>query len=347
MKTAVALSLVCVSSLSLLGQTHVQAQTAPKPDAQMQAVLSKLAALGPQPIEKLTPAQARQQPTPADAVMALLKQQGKSTAPEAVGQVINRTIPGPAGQIPVRIYKPVGKGPFPVVVYYHGGGWVIATNDTYDSSARALTNAAQAAVVAVEYRKAPEHKFPAAHNDSFSAYQWVLANASSFSGDSKRVAVAGESAGGNLAANVSMMARDKGIQRPVHQVLVYPVADNNMNSPSYLQNAMAKPLNKPMMGWFMKHALSSIKQSADPRLSLVDAKLSGMPSTTLITAEIDPLLSEGLLLGKKLKAAGIKVDERTYPGVAHEFFGMGAAVDKAKQAVTQAGNGLKAAFQAK
>ncbi|MGV3526246.1 MAG: alpha/beta hydrolase [Candidatus Sericytochromatia bacterium] len=336
--------LAAASLVGLSAMTAVQAQT-PKPDAQMQAVLTTLGGLGGKPIEYLTPAQARQQPTPADAVKKLLEKQGKPTDPEAVGSVTNRIIPGPGGALPIRIYKPAGQGPFPVVVYYHGGGWVIATNDTYDASARALTRAAQAAVVAVEYRKAPEHKFPAAHNDAFAAYQWVLANASSFSGDSQRVAVAGESAGGNLAANVSLMARDKGIRKPLHQVLVYPVADNNMNAVSYQQNAKAKPLNKAMMGWFMQHALSSPAQSADPRLSLVDASLRGLPATTLITAEIDPLRTEGMLLGEKLKAAGVPVDARLYTGVAHEFFGMGAVVDKAKEAVNQAGANLKAAFK--
>lgn len=171
-----------------------------KPDREMQMVLDALASLGGKPIETLTPAEARKQPTPADAVAKVLKEQGKDTAPEAVAKVENRSIAGPAGQIPIRIYSPKGNGPFPVILYIHGGGWVIANLDTYDASARALTNAAGVVVVSTHYRQGPEHKYPAAHDDTFAAYKWTLASAKSLAGDPARVAVAGESAGGNLAA---------------------------------------------------------------------------------------------------------------------------------------------------
>ncbi|MEP7227597.1 MAG: alpha/beta hydrolase fold domain-containing protein, partial [Gemmatimonadales bacterium] len=170
--------------------------SAAAPDRQMQAVLTELEALHPKPIPQLSAAAARKQPTPADAVKALLKKEGRTTAPEPVGNVTNRTIPGAAGSIPIRIYTPQGAGPFPVIVYYHGGGWVIADLDTYDASPRALTNLANAVVVSAHYRQGPEHKFPAAHQDAFTAYRWVLANAKSLKGDPSRVAVMGESAGG-------------------------------------------------------------------------------------------------------------------------------------------------------
>ena len=204
-------------SSAIAGGDVAESTTPPPANAPMQSVLDRLATLGGKPITTLAPEEARRQPTPTDAVMALLKEQGKSTAPEPVGSVANRTIPGPDGPLPVRIYTPSGAGPFPVVVYYHGGGWVIATIDTYDASARALTNAANAVLISVEYRKAPESKFPVAHDDAFAAYKWALANAGSIRGDSARVAVAGESAGGNLAAAVSIRARDEGIKLPVHQ----------------------------------------------------------------------------------------------------------------------------------
>ena len=179
--------LVMVAAASAASLQSVRALSVPAaPDAQMQAVLDAHAKLGPKPLETLTPEQARRQPSPADAVKALLKQQGKSTAPEGVGKVEDRTITGPAGAIPVRIYWPSGAGPFPVVLYIHGGGWVIATLDTYDASARALTNAAGAVIVSTHYRQAPEHKFPAAHEDTFAAYKWVLANARSLNGDATR-----------------------------------------------------------------------------------------------------------------------------------------------------------------
>ena len=187
---------------------------AAKVGADQQKVLDELGMLGGKPIETLSASEARKQPSPTDAVMALLRKEGKPTTPEAVGTVANRMISTSAGALPVRVYTPTGKGPFPVIVYYHGGGFVIATMDTYDGSARALANAAGAVLVSVEYRKGPEHKFPAAHDDALSAYQWVLANAGKIQGDPARVAIAGESAGGNLAMATAIAARDKGLQLP-------------------------------------------------------------------------------------------------------------------------------------
>ena len=318
---------------------------APKADEQMQAVLDELGKLGGKPIDTLSAEEARQQPSPADAVKKVLAAQGKSTAAEKVGKVEDRQIQGAEGMIPARVYWPKGDGPFPLLVYFHGGGWVIATNDTYDSSARALANLASCVVLAVEYRKAPEHKFPAAHQDAFAAYQWALAHARELNADPRRIAVGGESAGGNLAANVSIMARDKKVQLPLHQLLVYPVAGSDLMTPSYVENADAKPLNKAMMKWFVEKALPTIDEAKDPRISLVDANLAGLPSTTLITAQIDPLRSEGEQLAKKLKAAGVQVDYKNYDGVTHEFFGMGAVVDKAKDAESRAATDLKKAFK--
>lgn len=320
------------------------ATTATRPNQQMQAVLTQLAALHPKPIPQLSAAEARKQPTPADAVRALLKKQGISAGPEPVANVTNRTIPGAGGPIPIRIYTPRGSGPFPVVVYYHGGGWVIANLDTYDASPRALTNLANALVVSAHYRQGPEHKFPAAHQDAFAAYRWVLANAKSLKGDPSKVAVVGESAGGNLAAGVSMMARDSGEPLPVHQVLVYPIAGYDLNTLSYQQNADAKPLNKPMMRWFFEQYLRSPADGKNPLIDLVHADVQGLPGTTVITAEIDPLRSEGKALADRLKDAGIEVDYQNYEGVAHEFFGMGAVVDDARATQEQAADALRKAF---
>lgn len=321
------------------------AATLARADADMRAVLEQHIALGPKPIETLTPPEARMQPTPADAVRALLQRMGRSTAPEPVGNVQDRTIPGPGGALPVRIYTPVGGGPFPVVVYSHGGGWVIATIDTYDSSARALANAARAIVVSVEYRKGPENPFPAAHDDAFAAYQWVLQNAASIGGDPMRVAVAGESAGGGLAMATALTARERGVRMPVHVLAVYPIADGDTESPSYAENAMAKPLSRPMMQWFFRHYLRGPDDARDPRISLVDADLSRMPATTIILAEIDPLRSDGEELGARLRQAGVPVQVHVHQGVAHEFFGMGAVVADARTAVQQASMGLRGAFE--
>ncbi len=177
MKTFRTLSLAVVLSAGLLSTAHAQPAHA---DAQMQAVLDELGLLGGKPIPTLTAEQARHQPTPADAVMSLLRTRNQPRTPEAVGRVEYSSIPGPGGEIPVKVYTPAGAKPasgWPLIVYYHGGGWVIATFETYDASARALANGAQAVVVAVEYRKGPEHKFPAAHDDAYAAYTWALANA--------------------------------------------------------------------------------------------------------------------------------------------------------------------------
>jgi acetyl esterase len=325
--------------------------TGPKPawgesiKPEMQVVIEKLASLNGKPIETLSATEARQQPTPADAVMAIMKEKNIAV-PAPKCDTVGKDIPVEGGSIHARVYIPKeGNGPFPVIVYYHGGGWVIATNDTYMASAQGLSDQVNAIVVSVEYRKGPEYLFPAAHKDAFAAYQWTLANAASWKGDPKKVAVVGESAGGNLATNVSIMARDKGVQLPVYQVLVYPVANNNMNTESYNKYAAAKPLNKPMMAWFVKNALGSEQVAANPMISLVKANLKGLPPTTVITAEIDPLHDDGKMLADKLKDAGVEVDYKDYDGVTHEFFGMAAVVPQAKDAQEYASGKLKDAFK--
>ena len=315
------------------------------PSTEQQSVLDALGSLGGKPIETLTAIEARKQPSPTDGVMALLKKQGKSTAPEAVGSVVNRTIPGPGGPLPVRIYTPTGAGPFPVIVYFHGGGWVIATNDTYDGSARALTNSVGAVLLSVEYRKAPEHKFPAAHDDAFAAYQWAIRNAASLNGDPVRIALAGESAGGNLAIATAMTARDRNVALPVHVLAVYPIAGIDTTTASYTQNAAAKPLSRPMMSWFLNKYAPTPAARQDPRINLVAANLKGLPPVTIVSAEIDPLRTEGEQLAAHLSQAGVQVQQRTFPGMAHEFFGQGAVVAQAKDAVQYGADGLKDSFQ--
>ncbi|MES2637142.1 MAG: alpha/beta hydrolase [Pseudomonadota bacterium] len=334
-----------------LTQTAFAAETAgmgAKPNAQMKAVLDEHAKLGPKPLSTLTAVEARKQPSPADAVKALLKKQGKSVEPEAVGKVENKMIAGAAGQIPVRIYTPKGEGPFPVIVYYHGGGWVIADLDTYDASPRALANATNAVVVSAHYRQAPEHKFPAAHDDAHAAYKWVLEHAKEMNGDPKRIALVGESAGGNMAAAVSVLAREHKMQMPVYQVLVYPIADNNVETASYIENAKAKPLDKAAMQWFFKQYFRTPADGDNHLISLLDEKdLKGLPPTTVITAQIDPLRSEGKAYADLLQKAGIDVRYKNYEGVTHEFFGMAAVLDKAKQAQQFAAEGLNKAFSAR
>jgi acetyl esterase/lipase len=310
----------------------------------MQAVLDQLSTLGGKPIEQLTPQEARKQPSPADAVKALLKQSGQSTSPEPVAKVENKFIPGPGGEIAIRIYTPQGQGPFPVIVYIHGGGWVIADLDTYDSSPRALANAAKALVISTHFRLAPEHPFPASHEDCLAAYKWALENADSCHGDPQRIAVVGESAGGNMAVAISLMAREQNMPLPLYQVLIYPVVGTDETTPSFQENANAKPLNKAMMEWFGKHELKNPQDKQDPRIDLLNADLPGLPATTIITAEIDPLRSGGEMLAEKLKAASVDVEYKNHEGVTHEFFGMSAVLAESKAAVKFAAKNLIKAF---
>lgn len=318
---------------------------APSITPQMQVVLEKLASFQAKPLPQLSPKEARLNPTPTMAVMGVMRDYFISM-PEPKVDTMGQQIPIEGGKtIHARVYTPkTGSGPFPVIVYYHGGGWVIADIDTYNASAQGLAEQVGAVVVSVAYRLAPEDKFPAQHNDAFAAYQWVLQHASSIKGDPKRVAVVGESAGGNLAANVSIMARDKKVALPLHQVLVYPIASNDLNSASYNQYATAKPLDKPMMAYFLKQTVSDNAQSSDPRINLVKADLRGLPGTTLIAAELDPLQTEGKLLADQLKAAGVAVTYKRYEGVTHEFFGMATVLPEAKQAQSLAADALKKAF---
>lgn len=315
-------------------------------DEDMQAVLDQLAQMGGKPITELDAMTARQQPSPADAVLALLRSKDKSTKPEEVAKVEDRSFKTGGATIPLRIYWPKGKGPHPIVLYIHGGGWVLANLDTYDASARALTNEAEAIVVSTHYRQAPEYKFPTAHNDVFAAYRWTLDNALKLGGRREAVAVAGESVGANMAMGVAMMARDAGITMPVHQLLVYPVAHYGSDTPSYTEHKDGKPLNAPMMTWFFDQYLNSPDEGRSPLISLADtASLQNLPPVTLITAELDPLRSEGQTLALRLKSAGVDVEYRNYEGVTHEFFGMGAVVDDAEDAMEFAGERLEDSFE--
>ena len=310
----------------------------------MQAVIEKLVSYGDSPIVKLSAVDARKTHAPADAVKDLM-QQNNISAPPLLSDTTGQDIDVAGGKIHLRIYTPKsGNGPFPVIVYYHGGGWVIANLDTYDASARSLADQTGAVLVSVAYRQAPEFKFPTAHNDSYAAYEWVVKNAASIKGDPKKIAVAGESAGGNLACAMCIMARDKGQQLPIYQALVYPIAGYDFTTPSYLKDTSTKPLNTPLMKWFFEKYLRTPADGNNPLISLVKANLKGLPSATVITDEIDPLMSEGLTLSNKLKAAGITVDYKNFGGVTHEFFGMAAVVPEAKEAQSVVITDLKNAF---
>ena len=319
---------------------------APTIKPEMQTVIEALDSLSKGiALTTLTPQQARLAPTPTDAVLAVMKN-NNIPIPAAMVDTMGYKVPVTGGTIHVRTYRPKNAtGALPGIVYYHGGGWVIATINTYDASTRALAEQTGATVVSVEYRKAPEFKFPTAHNDAYAAYLWVRQNATMLNINPAKIAVAGESAGGNLASAVCMMARDNGVALPVHQLLVYPIANNDTNTPSYNQYANAKPLSKPLMQWFFNHYLQTPAEGDNPLISLVDmANVTGLPAATVINAEIDPLLSEGQLYAAKLKAAGIPVTSKVYEGVTHEFFGMATVVPQAREAQKLAADELKKAF---
>lgn len=313
------------------------------PDAS--AVIDELVALGPLPLETLEPRVARELPSPTDAVMAILAKKGTSGMVPRPARVEHKLVPGRGGDILVRIYSPAGAGPHPVLVYFHGGGWVIANLNTYDGSARELCVGANCIVVSVAYRQAPEAKFPAATEDAYAATQWVFQNAASFGGDPTRIAIGGESAGGNLATVTCLIAKEKGGAMPIHHLLVYPVISPKMDTPSYKENKDAKPLNAVMMAWFWKHYLASPAQGTDPRVSPALARdFAGLPPATVITAAFDPLRDEGEAYAKQLQAAGIPVTMKRYEGVPHEFFGWSAVVAKSKTAMQEAVTALKAAY---
>ena len=305
-------------------------------DPQAQAFLEQLAASGAPPLHELSVAEARQ------VIVTLF---GTTDNPEPVGAVEDRTIAGAAGEMPARIYTPPGRGPFPVLVYFHGGGWVIGNLEAYDPTCRALTNAAGCIVVAMEYRLAPEHKFPAAPEDCYAALQWVATHAAAIGGDPTRLAIGGDSAGGNLTAVVAQMVRDRGGPHLVYQLLVYPVTDYNFDTASYRENADGYLLTKDAMVWFWNHYLRSAADGSNLLASPLRAQnLRGLPPALILTAEFDPLRDEGEAYAARLREAGVPVTLKRYNGMIHGFFSLGAVFDQGKQAMAEAAAGLRAAL---
>jgi acetyl esterase len=305
-------------------------------DPQAQAFLEQLAAAGAPPLHELSVEEARQ------VIVQLFGTQGD---PEPVGAVQDRTIPGAAGEMPTRIYTPSGTGPFPVLVYFHGGGWAIGNLEAYDATCRALSNAAGCIVVAMEYRLAPEYKFPAAPEDCYAATRWVAANATTIGGDPARLAIGGDSAGGNLTAVVAHMARDHSGPALRYQLLVYPVTDYHFDTASYKENAEGYLLTKDAMVWFWNHYLRSAADGANPLASPLRAvSLQGLPPAMVLTAEFDPLRDEGEAYAARLQEAGVPVTLKRYEGMIHGFFSLGAVFTQGQQAIADAAAGLQAAF---
>jgi len=309
-------------------------------DRQVAAVLEKVAA-SPLPMYwDVDPPAARK----------LFRESRAAVSPPVpeVGSVEDLTMPGPASELRLRHYRPAGADEtLPVFVFYHGGGWVIGDLDTHDIACRTYANAAKCAVVAVDYRLAPEHRFPAAADDAVAAVHWVHANATRLRVDPTRIAVGGDSAGGNLAAVVAIALRDTWGPALRLQVLMYPVTDMRMDTGSYVRNAEGYLLTRKSMEWFRDHYLRGPADVTDWRVSpLLAADHSRLPPAYIVTAGFDPLHDEGEAYARKLEAAGVPVTYECFEGMIHGFVGMGGVIATAGHALARAGQQLRQAFAA-
>ena len=295
-------------------------------DPQARALLDQIEAMGAPPMWQQTPEEAR-------AGMLLLAAVA-GTAEEPV-PTEDRSVPGPAGDIPVRVYRPESNTPLPVVVYFHGGGFVIGDITTHDTTCQRLAAGVPAVVVSVDYRLAPEHRFPAAADDCEAATRWVSTNASELGGDASRLAVAGDSAGGNLAAVVARRARDAGGPSIAYQLLVYPATDATGSFPSHTENGTGYLLDADSMRWFLAHYLAD----GDPRhpdvSPLFADDLSALPPAFVLTAEFDPLRDEGEAYAERLRQAGVPVTASRYDGMIHGFYGLDSIFDSATKATAE------------
>jgi acetyl esterase len=267
---------------------------------------------------------------------------------EPVASALDLAIPGPAGEIPVRVYTPLerARGPLPGLAFLHGGGFVIGDLESHDQVCRALANAAGSLVVAVDYRLAPEHKFPAAVDDAIAATRWIADNAQSLGIDARRLAVGGDSAGGNLAAVVALDARDRGSPALAFQLLVYPATDMAMSLPSHERHADQLPLRRATMQWFLGHYLRDAADGADWRASpLRAASFRNLPPALVATAGFDPLGDEGEAYARALAEAVVPVVHRRFDGQIHGFLTMGRIVADAGVLIALAADALKRAFE--
>jgi acetyl esterase len=264
--------------------------------------------------------------------------------PEPVCEVADLQIPGPGGQLPLRLYRPAHERPLPALVYFFGGGWVLGTIDTADGVCRSLANSSGALVVVVGYRLAPEHPFPAAIDDCYATVRWVAGHADEIGADPARLAVGGDSAGGNLAAAVALRARPDG-PALAGQLLVYPNTDQLADDPSMRAADDPFLFNRHSVEWYRQHYLTSPGDAAHPLASPLRAEsLAGLPPALVITAEYDPLRDQGEAYARRLADEGVPVELSRYPGMAHGFFTMAGTVDASRAAIAQAASSLRAWF---
>jgi acetyl esterase len=306
-------------------------------DPQMQAYLDRIAASGARPAYEMTPEEARR------AQLASIPLAGE---PEPVAVVEDHQVPGPAGPIPVRLYKPTSDRALPVFLFFHGGGWVTGSIETVDVAVRMLANRSGCAAVSVDYRLAPEHRFPAAAEDAYAATKWVSDQAGALGVDGSRIGVAGDSAGGNLAAVVTLMARDRGGPHIAYQALVYPVLDDEMATPSYREFTSGLPLVARGMAYYWEQYLTTPDEGKSPYAAPMRAEsLRDLPPALIVTAEYDPLRDEGELYANRLRADGVPVELTCYEGMAHAFFRLPAVFDRSRVAIEQVGAGLRTALR--
>lgn len=343
------------ASISQIGglcsvQPLQSAATAPQPrvrerqtmavDAEVQAFLDEVARLQLPPLQTLSPAEGREQMILGSALMG---------PGEPVERIEERHVPGPAGTIPVRLYWPTGAppaAPLPVVVYFHGGGWVLGSVDTHDGYCRALANATAAVVASVEYRLAPEHRYPAAVDDAFAATVGVSRQAAAWGLDAGRLAVAGDSAGGNLAAVVAMLARDRAGPPIRFQLLLYPITDCDFETPSYRENGEGFYLTRDAMRWFFDLYVPRREQMFEPLVSPLRATaMTGLPPALVITAEYDPLRDEAERYAARLRDAGVPTTLSRYSGTIHGFARRYATWSKAQAALAEVGATLRGALR--
>jgi acetyl esterase len=299
--------------------------------------MKKVAALGLPPLTEVTPAQAR--------ANSIRSRKAVELEVEPVGSVEDRTIPGPAGKLAIRIYRPDNRAGHPLIMLFHGGGWVVGDLDNEDTTCRGLCRRVGAVVVSVDYRLAPETKFPGAVEDCYAATKWAVEHAKELRVDGTRVATSGTSAGGNLSGAVAMMARDRGGPKIAHQVLFCPVIDSDFDRPSYIRNAVNYGLTRDGMIWYWDKYTGKGKDSKNPYVALIRAKdLSGLPDATVIAAEYDPLVDEAVAYADALRAAGVDVSCNVYPGMTHGFNNRVGAIDAAKDALDEAAARVKKSF---
>jgi acetyl esterase len=287
--------------------------------SKVQEILEEAERLNLPPVETVTPEQAR---------AGMLENSRQLDRPD-VAAVENLEAPGPAGSIPVRVYTPAGKGPFPVITFYHGGGWVVGDLESHDGYCRHLANRCGAIVASVDYRLAPEHSFPAAIDDCDAATEWVARELSNWNGDPTRLVVAGDSAGGNLAAAVALRARNRGAPKVSLQILLYPITDADFDTPSYIENATGYHLTRSAMQWFWDLYVPDTADREHPDASPMRAsELDGLAPAYVMTAEYDPLRDEGERYAKKLEQAGVAVTLERWEGMIHGFIRWTTALDE-------------------